>query len=63
MRSRKQLFGLTVIREYHRVESHRQKRGVEKPGRFFNEYGAPVPGASVEKPRRFFNTRAAVERS
>ena len=36
--------------------------GVEKPGGFFNEFGAPVPGARVEKPGRFFNTCAGVSR-
>ena len=32
--------------------------GVEKPGRFFNVCGAPVPGARVEKLPRFFNEHA-----
>ena len=38
-------------------QSTRESRrgGVEKPGRFFSEHGAPVPGARVEKPWGFFN--------
>src|SRR5688500_13884256 len=32
-----------------------RKGGVEKPGGFFNVYGAPVPGARVEKLPGFFN--------
>src|SRR5688500_15707989 len=32
-----------------------RKGGVEKQGGFFNESGAPVPGARVEKPGGFFN--------
>ena len=43
------------------VESEEQRKGgVEKPGGFFNEHGAPGPGASVEKPTGFFNKQERV---
>ena len=52
--------GAAVSSAISAVESEElRKGGVEKPRRFFNEFGAPVPGARVEKPRGFFNREAA----
>ena len=40
------------------ADGRRPAGGVEKPGGFFNVYGAPVPGVRVEKLPGFFNKEA-----
>ena len=52
--------GAAILPVVGMVESEEQREGgVEKLGGFFNEYGAPVPGARVEKPPGFFTTNPA----